>query len=116
MTNSAHTRAPAASGATSAADAWSIRLTEQELAWLEQRLPSLTRREREVVRELCAGGANEEMADRLYIALPTLRTHLMRINQKLGTRGKGDVVRYVIGSLLDSYRTSLHGRGRGGAL
>lgn len=109
MTHNPDSRAAGTGEASSTHDAWSIRLTNQEEAWLERRLPNLTRREREVVRELCAGGANEEMAGRLYIALPTLRTHLMRINQKLGTRGKGDVVRFVVGFLLESYRNSESG-------
>lgn len=82
-----------------------FRLTEEESTYLRQSLLPLTPREREVVIAICAGGTNEVMADRLCIALPTLRTHLMRLNQKLGTRSKGDVVRFVASSVLDGYRS-----------
>lgn len=71
---------------------------------MSEELDALTDREREVALAICDGGSNEAIAERMYIALPTLRTHLMRINQKLGTKGKGDVVRLMVGRLLDSYR------------
>ena len=82
----------------------SLLLTQAEQAFLEARFHDLTRREREVIFALCTGGTNEGMAERLCIALPTLRTHLMRLNQKLGTSSKGDVVRLVAMRLLDAYR------------
>lgn len=83
----------------------SLRLTDAERAVLEGCFAELTRREREVIFALCGGGTNEGMADRLCIALPTLRTHLMRLNQKLGTASKGDVIRLVAAHLLDAYRS-----------
>lgn len=82
-----------------------MRLTPEETAFLERSLPELTARERDVVRALCLGGGNEALADRLCVALPTLRTHLMRINQKLGSSGKDDIVRYVAARLLDAHRS-----------
>lgn len=85
-------------------DGCSLLLTEAERAFLESRFADLTRREREVIFALCTGGTNEDMAERLCIALPTLRTHLMRLNQKLGTSSKGDVVRLVAMHLLGAYR------------
>jgi DNA-binding CsgD family transcriptional regulator len=83
-----------------------LELTEPERRFLHEALPDLTRREREVILELCEGGTNEAMADRLCIALPTLRTHLMRLNQKLGATSKGDLVRLVAAVLLTGYRQS----------
>jgi DNA-binding CsgD family transcriptional regulator len=83
----------------------SIRLSEHERSYLERGFTGLTRREREVVFELCSGGTNDGVAQRLGIALPTLRTHLMRLNQKLGTASKGDVLRLVTSELLRGYRT-----------
>ncbi|MEQ9616599.1 MAG: helix-turn-helix transcriptional regulator [Phycisphaerales bacterium] len=79
-------------------------LTDAEKSYLDEVLAPLTDREREVVYAICGGGRNEEIADRLCIALPTLRTHLMRLNQKLGTTSKSDVVRLVAGHLLEGYR------------
>lgn len=81
-----------------------LALTDAEEAILDRRLDALTAREREVVRALCAGGPNETLADRLCVALPTLRTHLMRINQKLGSESKDDIVRLVAACLLEAYR------------
>jgi len=86
---------------------WTLRLTEGELRHLRQALTQLTPREREVACAASSGGANEQIADRLCIALPTLRTHLMRINQKLGTTSKSDLIGYVLASLLDGYRRGL---------
>lgn len=69
-------------------------------------LTPLTEREREVVYAVCAGGQNTQIAERLYIALPTLRTHLMRINQKLGVRSKSETIRFVLARLLEAYRVT----------
>ncbi|MGD9693419.1 MAG: helix-turn-helix transcriptional regulator [Phycisphaerales bacterium] len=80
-------------------------LTDAERRFLEADLAHLTEREREVVFALCDGGSNEAIAERLYVALPTLRTHLMRIHQKLGVRSKADVVRVVTGRVLAAYRS-----------
>lgn len=95
-----------------------LELSEIERIFLERSLTELTPREREVVFELCTGGTNEMLAERLCIALPTLRTHLMRLNQKLGTTSKGDVIRLVAAELIMGYRAGeiapdyLGGRGR----
>jgi DNA-binding CsgD family transcriptional regulator len=83
----------------------SLTVLPDEVAFLRHDLRHLTPREREVVLAICQGGTNEQVAERLNIALPTLRTHLMRLNQKLGTMSKGDVVRYVAAALLQGYRT-----------
>ena len=83
---------------------WTLELNPREREFLNRCLTGLTAREREVVFAICSGGTNEELADRLCIALPTVRTHLMRLNQKLGTTSKGDVVRLVASRLLDGYR------------
>jgi two-component system nitrate/nitrite response regulator NarL len=64
----------------------------------------LTRREQEVIFAMCEGGTNEAIATRLNIALPTIRTHLMRLNQKLGTTSKAEVTLLVAAALIDAYR------------
>lgn len=92
-------------GMRDAGECWSLRLTPEERRALSEELDALTDREREVALAICDGGSNEAIAERLFIALPTLRTHLMRINQKVGTKSKGDVVRLMVGRLLDAYRT-----------
>lgn len=85
----------------------SLQLTTGEVDYLRTSLTPLTSREREVVLAICAGGTNEGIAERLCIALPTLRTHLMRLNQKLGTTSKGDVVRFVAAGLIQGYRKGM---------
>jgi len=87
-----------------AIEAPSLQLTATEAEFLRRALDILTAREREVVLAICSGGTNEMIAERMCIALPTLRTHLMRLNQKLGTTSKGDVVRSVASTLLLGYR------------
>ena len=96
---------PSVAPAEPASETAGFRLTDAESSFLRQSLEPLTPREREVVIAICSGGTNEAMADRLCIALPTLRTHLMRLNQKLGTKSKGDVVRFVASCVLDGYRS-----------
>ncbi|MBL8745551.1 MAG: helix-turn-helix transcriptional regulator [Phycisphaerae bacterium] len=86
-------------------DAARLSLLPEEAQFLEAALAHLTSREREVVLAICSGGTNEAIASRLCIALPTLRTHLMRLNQKLRTTSKGDVVRYAATILIAGYRS-----------
>lgn len=81
-----------------------LTLSPSERAIVDSALPELTRREREVLYEICTGGTNEAVAERIGVKLPTLRTHLMRLNQKLGSTSKSDLVRLVMQVLLVSYR------------
>lgn len=88
-----------------------LALGPAERQYLDSTLEGLTEREREVVYALLdapdrpgADSSNASVADRLCVALPTLRTHLMRINQKLGTSSKSDLVRLVACRLLEGYR------------
>ncbi len=87
------------------AECATLNLLDHEAHFLSRSLKALTTRECEVVFAICRGGTNEWMAEALQIALPTLRTHLMRLNQKLGTRRKSDVVRFVAKALLEGYRS-----------
>lgn len=82
-----------------------LRLTKEESAYLSGYLKDLTDRERQVVLTVCAEGTNEEAARRLDVTLATLRTHLMKVNQKLGTSSKTDVVRFAAARVLEGYRT-----------
>lgn len=88
-------------------------LRPDEEQFLQEALGFLTSREREVVLAICRGGTNEAIAGRLCIALPTLRTHLMRLNQKLHTTSKGDVVRHAAAIVIDGYRTGRIAAGTG---
>ena len=50
---------------------------------LADRLPALTQREREVLRLLADGLANEEIGKRLHISAETVRTHVRKAMTKL---------------------------------
>jgi DNA-binding NarL/FixJ family response regulator len=52
-------------------------------AQVTDRLPSLTQREREVLRLLADGLSNEEIGKRLYISAETVRTHVRKAMEKL---------------------------------
>lgn len=86
------------------AEAARLSLLPDEEQFLDAALSILTIRERQVVLAICSGGTNDAIAERLCIALPTLRTHLMRLNQKLRTTSKGDVVRCAATILIEGYR------------
>jgi LuxR family maltose regulon positive regulatory protein len=52
----------------------------------------LTARELEVLRILQGTASNEQIANRLFISLNTLRTHTKHIHRKLGTTSRWDAV------------------------
>jgi DNA-binding NarL/FixJ family response regulator len=52
-------------------------------AQMQAKLPSLTQREREVLRLLADGHSNEEIGKRLFISPETVRTHVRKAMTKL---------------------------------
>lgn len=57
----------------------------------------LTRREREVLKEITAGASNKEAGRVLGISPRTVEVHRARIMEKLGARNAADLVRIVLG-------------------
>ena len=53
---------------------------------------SLTDREREILTLLASGYSNAELARRLYLSEPTIKTHLTSIFRKLGVRDRVQAV------------------------
>jgi two-component system nitrate/nitrite response regulator NarL len=54
--------------------------------------PILTAREREVLALMAGGASGPQIADRLIIALPTVKTHQARLYEKLGVSDRAAAV------------------------
>lgn len=57
---------------------------------------SLSGREKEVVALIGEGFRNKEIAYKLHISEPTVKTHLNRIFHKLNVRSRGELISYAI--------------------
>ncbi|MGA8116652.1 MAG: helix-turn-helix transcriptional regulator [Actinocatenispora sp.] len=58
----------------------------------------LTCREQQVLRRLCDGATNEEIADELSIGADTVKTHVRRLYAKLGARRRTQAVAMALRS------------------
>ncbi|HYU78275.1 MAG TPA: response regulator transcription factor [Vicinamibacterales bacterium] len=58
--------------------------------------PGLSDRETEVVRLVARGYSNKEIANKLQVSVKTVETYRYRAVEKLGLRGRADLVRYAI--------------------
>jgi len=58
----------------------------------------LSERELEVLRILSAGASNNEIADRLSISLPTVRTHISRLMEKTGLSSRTELAIHAMKS------------------
>jgi DNA-binding NarL/FixJ family response regulator len=57
---------------------------------------TLTEREMEILSSLSKGFANKEIADKMNISVPTVRTHLRHIYEKLHVRSRAEaIVKYL---------------------
>ena len=57
---------------------------------------SLTQREHQVAALVADGLPNAEIAERLFIAFETVKTHLSNISSKLGVAGRMELAREVL--------------------
>jgi LuxR family maltose regulon positive regulatory protein len=64
----------------------------QKLPAAQALVEPLTGRELEVLRLIAAGLSNREIADELYIAVSTVKTHVNRIYGKLGAKSRTQAV------------------------
>lgn len=61
-------------------------------AYTDPELDLLTDREREVLVEIAHGLSNQEIADKLFISLPTVKTHVAHILAKINARDRVQAV------------------------
>jgi DNA-binding CsgD family transcriptional regulator len=60
----------------------------------------ISKREEEVIRELCAGKSNKEIGQALFISLQTVKDHIYRVYQKTNVRNRVQLI-----NLIQSYKT-----------
>ena len=80
-------------------------LSGQEWAQLTQKL-ELTPRQAEIVQHLLLGKSDKQIARELSISVPTVRTHMGRLFQKLGLRDRVELILHVFACLRESKRMS----------
>jgi DNA-binding NarL/FixJ family response regulator len=83
--------------AVASGEIWIEGSVEQTAPGFERRsAPRLTPREREIVKQICAGLKNKEIAGTLSITAGTVKVHLMHIFEKTGVK--------------DRFELAIHGR------
>jgi predicted ATPase/class 3 adenylate cyclase/DNA-binding CsgD family transcriptional regulator len=61
----------------------------------------LSGREREIMALLAGGATDAQIAERLFLSVNTVRSHLERIRDKTGARRRAELVRYAIQAGMD---------------
>lgn len=62
------------------------------IAYADPELDDLTEREREVLVEIARGLLNQEISDKLFISMPTVKTHVAHILAKIHARNRVQAV------------------------
>jgi|WetSurMetagenome_2_1015567.scaffolds.fasta_scaffold83618_2 two-component system response regulator NreC len=62
----------------------------------EPEIPALSEREREVLHLLARGHTNQQVADHLCIGVKSVETYKARLMEKLGLKGRAELVRYAL--------------------
>ena len=78
--------------ANSPAQASSPAQATQSCSYENSAIPELTDREREVLIEIAHGLSNQEIASKLFISLPTVKTHVAHILGKIDARDRVQAV------------------------
>ena len=55
----------------------------------------ITQREREIIKEVCSGKSNQEIADSLFISLQTVKDHTHRIYLKMGIKRRVQLIKIM---------------------
>jgi DNA-binding NarL/FixJ family response regulator len=86
---------------------------------LEVERPRLSSREKEVLRCLCDGDSNREIAQELFISEKTVKSHLRRIFKKLGVHDRSHAISLAFREGMTLFPTTIgpswaeHGHGGG---
>lgn len=57
---------------------------------------NITKREQDIVRLLLGGKSNREIADSLFIAIPTVKNHIHSLYQKLGVKTRYELIHFIL--------------------
>ncbi len=57
---------------------------------------TLSDREREVLKWVARGHTNQEIAEKLFLSVKTIETYRARLAEKLGLRGRAELVRFAM--------------------
>lgn len=87
-----HGRVDAATGDGDAGVADGDTGVANRVAYTDPELDLLTNREREVLVQMAHGLSNQEIADELFISLPTVKTHVAHILAKINARDRVQAV------------------------
>jgi DNA-binding CsgD family transcriptional regulator len=69
----------------------------------------LTRREREIAHLVAEGLTNREIAERLYLSVRTVESHVYQARAKVGARSRNELGR-LVGRATEDRRDGTHGR------
>lgn len=72
---------------------------KQDMVKAEKRLisaPALTKREKEIIKLICAGKSNQQVAEELFISLRTVENHRFNLQQKLKVKNTAELVKLAL--------------------
>ena len=69
---------------------------EESLQNTENLIPIITKREKEVLGLICEGFTNPEIAEKLFISLPTANTHRKSLLAKFGAKNVASLVKIAV--------------------
>lgn len=77
--------------------AWRTQTTDvNESSPVDQKLDELSKRENEILTLLVDAKSNKEIADILFISIPTVKTHISNIYKKLNVTSRSTAIRKVL--------------------
>ena len=66
----------------------------EKLEWVFKKY-QISKRERDIIEQICAGKTNQQIADTLFISLQTVKDHTHRIYSKIGINSRMKLVQMV---------------------